>query len=48
MEVISREFTDALPWELPYADDLVVTAESEEELIKNSGWNCGVQGRGTV
>ena len=32
MEAISREFRVALPWELLYADDLVVTAESEEDL----------------
>jgi len=36
MEAVSRQFRDALPWpwELLYADDLVVIAESEEELIK--------------
>jgi len=34
MEAISREFRVALPWELLYADDLVVIAESEEDLIK--------------
>ena len=34
MEAISREFRAALPWELLYADDLAVIAESEEELIK--------------
>ena len=34
MEAISREFRVALPWELLYADDLVVTAETEEDLIK--------------
>jgi len=34
MEAISREFRDALPWELLYADDLAVIAETEEELIK--------------
>ena len=34
MEVISREFRLALPWELLYADDLAVIAETEEELIK--------------
>ena len=34
MEAISREFTVALPWKLLYADDLVVVAETEEELIK--------------
>ena len=33
MEAISREFRVALPWELLYADDLAVIAETEEELI---------------
>jgi len=44
MKVISSEFRDALPWELLYADDLVVIAESEEELIKKlNRWKDGVQ-----
>ena len=34
MDAISREFRGALPWELLYADDLAVIAETEEELIK--------------
>jgi len=34
MEAISREFRVALPWELLYADDLAVIAETEQELIK--------------
>jgi len=34
VEVIYREFRVALPWELLYADDLVVIAETEEDLIK--------------
>jgi len=34
MEVLSREFRVALPWELLYADDLVVIAETEDDLIK--------------
>jgi len=34
METISREFRVALPWELLYADDLVMIAETEEDLIK--------------
>ena len=34
MEILSREFTDALAWELPYADDLVVMAKSEDEPIR--------------
>jgi len=35
MESISREFRVALPWELLYADDLALIAETEEELIKD-------------
>jgi len=34
MEDLSREFIVALPWELLYADDLVVIAETECDLIK--------------
>jgi len=34
MEAISREFMIALPWELLYADDLAVIAETEGQLIK--------------
>jgi len=34
MGAISRQFKDALPWEVPYADDLVMIAETEDELIK--------------
>jgi len=33
IEAISREFRVALPWELLYADNLVVIAETED-LIK--------------
>ena len=33
MEALSKEFRVALPWEL-YADDLVVIAETEDDLIK--------------
>ena len=33
-EALSREFRVALPWELLYADDLVVIAEAEDDLIK--------------
>jgi len=34
IEALSTEFRVALPWELLYADDLVVTAESEDDLIE--------------
>jgi len=47
MEAISREFKVALPWELLYADDLVVIAESEEDLIKRlNEWKNNVENRG--
>jgi len=45
MEALSREFRVALPWEL-YADDLVVIAETEEDLIKRlNEWKDFVENR---
>ena len=47
MEAISREFRIALPWELLYADDLVVIAEREDDLIKRlNEWKDNVENRG--
>ena len=44
MEAISREFRVALPWELLFADDLAVIAETEEELIKRlNEWKDNAQ-----
>ena len=34
MEALSRDLGVALPWDLLYADDLVVIAETEDDLIK--------------
>jgi len=46
MVALSREFRVALPWEL-YADDLVVTAETEADLMKRlNEWKCNVENRG--
>jgi len=46
MEAISREFKVALPWELLYADDLAVIAETEEELIKRfNEWKDNVESK---
>jgi len=46
MEAISREFRVALPWELLYADDLTVIAETEEELIKRlTEWKDNVESK---
>ena len=33
LDVLSREAREGLPWEVLYADDLVLMAESEQELI---------------
>jgi len=45
-EAISRAFRVALPWELLYADDLVVIAEPEEDLIKRlNEWKNNVENR---
>jgi len=47
MEVLSREFRVQLPLELLYADDLVVVAETEEDLIKRlNEWKDNVENRG--
>jgi len=47
MEAISREFRVAMPWELLYADDLAVIAETEEELLKRlNEWKDNVQSKG--
>jgi len=46
-EALCREFRVALPWELLYADDLVVTAETEDDLIKMlNEWKDFVENRG--
>jgi len=46
MEALSREFRVALPWELLYADDLIVIAESEEDLTKRlNEWKDFVENR---
>ena len=35
LETLSREFREGLPWELLYADDLALLAESKAELLVN-------------
>jgi len=43
MEALSRDFRVALPWEL-YADDLVVIAETDDDLIKKlNKWKDNVE-----
>jgi len=47
MEALSREFRAALSWELLYADDVVVIAETKDDLIKrHNEWTDNVENRG--
>ena len=46
MEALSREFRVALPWELLYADDLVVTAETENLIKRLNEWKDFMENRG--
>jgi len=47
MEALSTELRVALPWELLYADDLVVIAETEDDPIKRlNEWKNNVENRG--
>jgi len=47
MEAISTEFRIALPWELLYADDMAVIAETEEELTKRLNvWKENMESKG--
>jgi len=46
MEALSGEFRVALPWELLYKDDLVVIAETDDDLIKRlNEWKDTMQNR---
>ena len=47
LEALSKEFSAGLPWELLYADDLCLIAETEEELMeKLKGWKEGLELKG--
>ena len=47
LEALSKAFRGGLPWEILYADDLVLIAESEEDLIKNiQKWKIGFESKG--
>ena len=46
LEALSRHFRKGLPWELFYADDLVLLAESREKLMeKISIWKEGLESK---
>ena len=47
MEALSREFRTGCPWELLYADDLVIIAETIDELLtKLSNWKGAIENKG--
>ena len=47
IEALSREFRGTLPWELVYADDLVVIADSLDECVaKLQAWKTGMEAKG--
>jgi len=47
LEALSMEFSKSTPWELLYADDLVIIAESLDELVqKIELWKNGMEAKG--
>ena len=47
LEALSKEFRTGCPWELLYADDLVIVADSMEELIvKLKTWKTEMEAKG--
>jgi hypothetical protein len=47
LEALSREFRTGCPWELLYADDLVIIAETMELLLeKLKMWKSGMEAKG--
>src|SRR5450755_1946739 len=47
MEALSCNFRQGIPWELLYADDLVLLADSEEELkVLMARWKSGMEEKG--
>ena len=47
LEALSCEFHTGTPWELLYADDLVISAETEEGLkMKLNKWKTEMEGKG--
>ena len=47
LEALSREFRTGCPWELLYADDLVLASDSMEGLLhKLRSWKAGMESNG--
>ena len=49
LEALSREFHTGCPWELLYADDLMISAGSKEELlVKVKTWKTEMEKKGLL
>ena len=49
LEALSCEFRTVVPWELLYADDLVLIADAQEECIsKLKAWKAGMENKGSM
>ena len=47
LEALSREFRTGCPWELFYADDLVIMSKTLNELLdKLKTWKKGMEAKG--
>ena len=47
LDTISEEFREGTPWDLMFADDLAVAAETEEEMQRRwIGWQNGMESKG--
>jgi hypothetical protein len=47
LDALSKAFRGGLPWEILYADDLVLISESEEDLVlKIQEWKSGFESKG--
>ena len=46
LEVLSHKFRTGVPWELLYADDLVLIADTQECISKLKAWEAGMQTKG--
>ena len=47
LEALSREFRTGVPWELLYADDLIIIAETKDECVRRlKDWKEGMEKKG--
>ncbi|MBJ5496484.1 hypothetical protein JGG50_25205, partial [Salmonella enterica subsp. enterica serovar Typhimurium] len=47
MDVITKDVREGLPWEVLYADDLVLVAECEEKLkVRVQKWKASLETKG--